>query len=72
MWNRRVKEFYKSCLRCSTEDASLINPLSNPYLEYLRLQSNEIGIQDYISRLLNSTGISDLRDIDLSFFEKVV
>jgi hypothetical protein len=68
MWNRRVKDFYRSCISRPTDYADFINPISNPYLEYLRLQSNEIGIQDYISRLLNSPEPSDLRDIELSFF----
>jgi len=68
MWNRRLKEFYISCLSRPDDAAEFINPISNPYLEYLRLQSNEIGIQEYISRLLSSTGPSDLRDIELSFF----
>jgi hypothetical protein len=60
MWNRRVKDFYKSCLTRSTDDADFINPIINPYLGYLRLQSNEIGIQDYISTLLNSPEPTDL------------
>ena len=68
MWNRRLKEFYITCLSHPDDAAEFINPISNPYLEYLRLQSNEIGIQEYISRLLSSTGYSDLRDIELSFF----
>lgn len=68
MWNRRVKEFYISYLARPDDAADFINPISNPYLEYLRLQSNEIGIQDYISRLMIPTDPSDVRDIELSFF----
>ena len=68
MWNRRVKEFYRGCLTRTTDDADFIKPIINLYLEYLRLQSNEIGIQKYISRLMNSPEPSDLRDIELSFF----
>ena len=68
MWNLRVKQIYEKLSGQDKSPAEYIQNQLIPYREYLRLQSNEIGIQEYIERFQ----VTDNRDIELTFFEKAI
>jgi hypothetical protein len=71
MWNRRVKQLYERFSYSYGNAPEYIQNQMIPYHEYLKLQSNEIGIQEYIAKFQNNQ-LTENRDIELSFFENAI